>query len=153
MTSLNHYTSSITILCQTPNDGLICVSTPSSVTLADGGTATVQLTITNMANDGGIHPATTHSSWGTFSMLVSFLPLSLIFVRRRRIMAYVSVAAMTLSFSVSCGDGGARIATSSSGQSSVNRQPISIAVLAVAANTPSDHNNQKNLGPILITTD
>ncbi len=145
LTSVNHYTSSITVFCQPPN-GLTCAVSPLPATLTDDGTTTVQLTVTDTAAASRVRRAAWRSSGGGF-LLACLVSLCFGAVRRksRPLLALIAVTALTIM--ISCGSG------SSGGGSPPPPPPqtVNISVVAQAASTQSDSGNQKTLGPIVIT--
>jgi len=153
LTSVNHYASSITVFCELPVNTLTCVAAPSPATLADDGTTTVQLTIKDTAAAQGNRRVAWQSSGGSF-LLACLVPLCFGIVRRRvrPPLALIAVAALTMM--ISCGGG-----SSGGGGGSPPPPPppppqtVNITVVAQAAATQSDSNNQKTLGPIVITLD
>jgi FG-GAP-like repeat len=139
LASVNHYTSSITVSCDSPMNSVTCGVASSPVALTDDGTATVQLTIADMAT---AHKAG-RSLVGGF-LVACFSPLFLGLIRRKVMpLAMIAVAALTMM--ISCGGGGGGTTPPPPPQT------VNISVVAQAATTQSDSNNQKTLGPIVIT--
>ena len=150
LSSINHYTSTITIFCQPANQSVTCQN--PSATLTDNGTVTLQLVISRPAGSA----ASSHAVAGAqeFPTYMCFYGLAavLLVVRRRKpslVLAAIVLSALT----VSCGGGGS---ASNPGPSpaptpSPTAQTVKVSVLAQSALVPSDSLNQKTLGQIAIT--
>jgi hypothetical protein len=151
LTSINHYATNITVSCQLPNS-LSCTVSPTKVALADDGKATVTLTVKASSMAATIRPDRLVSwSRGSYAF-VSFLPLSLILIRRRRRMlfAFIIVALMMPAL-VSCGGGSSGGSTGNHGSGGPTPVQVNMTVAAQADTRENDSNNQKTLGPIVIT--
>ena len=147
LTSVNHYTSSITVLCQSPKGTVTCAVSPSPVTLNDDGTATVQLNITDTAAaSGNRHAAWRSSSGGFFFACLALLCFGVVRCKARPLLTFIGITA--LATMISCGG-----SSGGGGGGPPPPQTINISVLAQAASTQSDNNNQKTIGPIVITLD
>jgi hypothetical protein len=147
LTSINHYTSSITVFCEPPVNTLTCSVSPSPATLTDGGTTPVQLKVTyTAAAQGNRHVAWRSSSTGF--LLVSLVLLCFGGIRRKARPMLDLFAVAALATMISCGGG-------SNGSSPAPPPPppqtVTISVVAQAASTQSDSGNQKTLAPIVIT--
>jgi FG-GAP-like repeat len=160
LTSLNHYSSTITLYCGVPPATTLTCAVSSPIALTDSGTATMQLTVTDPAKASSIHPAWRPS--GGDYLLASLLPLSLLLVRKKRNFVLGLVLAAGLAALISCGGSGSAGSSSGSGGGGGTggggggggggtTQTFSFTVTAQAAETQSDSNNQKSLGPIVIT--
>lgn len=151
LTSVNHYTSSIAVSCQPPVNTVTCAVSPSPATLSDNGTATVQLTIASTAAAAsGIRHAASPSTRRIY-WLAFLTPLSLLLLVRRRGHSLLTlIVVVGLAGLISCGGGGSPSGTGGGGGGS-NPQTVSIPVASQASTTQSDSNNQKTLGPIVIT--
>jgi len=148
LTSVNHYTSSITVTCQPATTTVTCTASPVPTTLADGGTATVQLTIKNASAKSAIRRAGIESA--TPYALAFLLPVSLLCIRRKRAAILASIVVMVV-IGMSCGGGSAGSGGGGGGGGGGPPQTVNVSVVAQAANTQSDMNNQKTVGPIVIT--
>lgn len=151
LTSVNHYTSSITVSCQPASTTATCVVSPLPAALGDGATTTVQLTVKNALPDTEIR----RRAITRFSMplvVALFIPVGLAFASRRKGPILATLLSMVVIGIVSCGGGNSGGGDGGGGGGGGgNPQTVSIAVVAEAANTPSDTNNQKTLGPIVVT--
>jgi len=150
LTSVNHYTSSITMFCESPLNTLTCSVSQSPATLNDDGTTTVQLTVTDTATASGNRREVWRSSSRGF-LLASLVLLCFGGVRRKARPMLTLFAVTALASMISCGG-------SSSGSGGGPPPPPppqteKISVVAQAAMTQSDSGNQKTLGPIVITLD
>jgi hypothetical protein len=92
-------------------------------------------------------------SWSRRSYaLISFLPLSLILIRRKkRVLFALVIVALTLPALVSCGGGSSAGSTGGQGNGGPPPSQVSMAVVASADTRENDSANQKTLGPIVIT--
>jgi hypothetical protein len=152
LASLNHYVSTITVFCQPAATTVTCAETSSPATLTDDGTTTVQLTVTNTA------PASkgerVHTAWlfpGGGWLLAPLVPLGFVVLARtkaRPLLRLIVVA--TLVTVISCGGSGSA-GSGGGGGGGGSPQTVNVSVVAQAASTPSDSNNQKTLPPIVIT--
>jgi hypothetical protein len=155
LTSVNHYSNTITVGCPALTGSVSCAVSSAPLTLTDGGTVTVPLTITNTsAKAAGEHRSLFLSGAG---LLIATLPLSLLAVRRSATSRLALITLMTVIAMTSCGGGGGNIGGGggggggTGGGGGANPQTVSISVVAQATSTPVDTNNQKILGPIVIT--
>jgi FG-GAP-like repeat len=146
LTSVNHYSNTISISCQPPVGSVTCVASAAQVSLTDDGTSQVQLTIT-APSSAVVY--TGSSQWNLF--LVFLAGISLLLVRRRA--RFVTAVAVMIFIAIACGGG-----SSGTGgiQPPTTPQPpspstVSVSVLASANSTPTDNNNTKSPGPIVIT--
>ena len=152
LTSLNHYTSSITVFCQPPANTVTCAVSPVPATLSDNGTATVQLMVTDTA----VVPAIRHAAWSSLGggfMLVSVIPWCFM-ARRRKPRPLLKMIALTfLVTMLSCGGNGSSGGNGGGdgGGGSGSPRTVSVSVIALATTTPTDSNNQKVLPPIVVT--
>jgi hypothetical protein len=158
LTSVNHYTSTITVFCNSPSTSLTCSLSGSPAALDDGGTAVVQLTVNNISS--AIRTRKTASkSLGVFNLLALILPISVVIRSRRQKQLLVVLVAVVLMGMNACGGGGAGVGTSggggggggNGGGSGGGNQTVSLSVVAQATMTVSDSFNQKTLPPIVIT--
>jgi hypothetical protein len=149
-TSVNHFsTSSIQVFCGVVT-GLTCTSSPLNATLADGGTATTQLT---MGYTGPVTAAAERRHWASngsqllFCLIVLAVPWS--FRRRHRQRILCIVASVALVFAISgCGGGGAG-GGGGSGGGGGGSQTVSVSVTAQALIYSG--NLQQNVGTISLT--
>lgn len=147
LTSVNHYTSSITVVCESPVQTVTCAVSPVPILLTDDGAATVQLTVEDISAQN--RP---RAGWGSLqgSFLVGCFALCFAVYRHRisSLPTFIAViaAAMMISCGSSSGGGG-------QGPPPPPPQTVKISVTVQAAYTQSDNNNQKTLGPIVITLD
>jgi hypothetical protein len=146
LTSINHYTSSITVFCESPKNTVTC-NTPPAVTLPDGGTASVQLTVSAAAVVGSSRPHPKLRSSGNVAVMAIFLPISFLVVLRKKRIARLLIGAALL-WTIACGGG-----NNSGGGGGSGPNTVSVPVYAVAPTNPSDNDNQKTLGPIVVTLD
>jgi hypothetical protein len=155
LNSVNHYTGNITVLCQPPVNSVTCAVFPSPAALTDDGTATVQLTVTNTAAATSGIRHTASRSPGRIFWLALVMPLPLLLVRRRGHALLRLIVVVGLASLISCGGGGSPsgIGAGGNGGGGGSPQTISISIVAQAATTQSDSNNQKALGPIVVTLD
>jgi FG-GAP-like repeat len=148
LNSVNHYTSSITVICNSSAKNVACGVSPSPATLTDDGTTAVQLTLTNTAAASGIRHVAKRFV-GSVGLLASLLPLILFFVRSRKTPLRLLVVIIGLAGLISCGGG-----SGGGGQGGPPPPPppttVKVSVLAQAAVTPSDNGDQKTVGPIVI---
>jgi hypothetical protein len=152
LTSLNHYVSQITVSCQSPVDTVTCLAVPSPAPLSDGGTAVVQLTL-SVSAAAAIRP-TPRVPLPTARFALLLMVAILILTLRRRRMVVVSLATfLVIAGLISCGGGGGSGAGGGGGGGGGggSGQTFNVAVVASAASTESDFNNQKNVGPIVLT--
>jgi hypothetical protein len=135
------------VLCQSPKGTVTCAVSPSPVTLNDDGTATVQLNITDTAAaSGNRHAAWRSSSGGFFFACLALLCFGVVRCKARPLLTFIGITA--LATMISCGG-----SSGGGGGGPPPPQTINISVLAQAASTQSDNNNQKTIGPIVITLD
>ncbi len=148
LSSINHYTSSITVNCQPAAQSVSCAVSPVPATLADGGTTMVQLTLQNVST--GVRSK--HAALGTVGiayLAALLLPLSFFIVRgKTRSVNVLLIIGLTLGL-LSCGGGGS--SGGGGGGGGGNPQTVNVSVIAQAADTQSDMSNQKTVGPIVIT--
>jgi hypothetical protein len=147
LTSLNHYTSSITVFCQSPVDTVTCAVSPSPAMLNDDGTTMVQLTIADTATAQGNRHAASRPSGGGF-LLACFVSLCFVGVRKGRPLLLLIVLTASMAM-ISCGG-----SSGAGGQGPPPPPPpqtVSIPVVAQAVITRSDSDNRETLGPIVIT--
>ena len=149
LTSVNHYASTITVYCQPAATTVTCTASSSPATLTDDGTATVQLTVTNTAAASKVERV--HAAWlfpGGGWLLASMVPLAFVMLARCKARPLVGLMiVVALATVISCGGGSA----GSGGGGGGNPQTVNVSVVAQAASTPSDSNNQRTLPPIVIT--
>lgn len=157
LTSVNHYTSTITTYCQSPSASVTCTLSGSPATLTDGGTASVQLVINNASSVGTMTRPAAHNA--RVAYIFSFLlPTCLLLLPRKRATLVISVVVCVIGFS-SCGGGGnggtgGTVGGGGGGGGSGvggGSQQVSVSVIAQAATTVTDSFNQKTLPPIVIT--
>jgi len=156
LASINHYTSSITVFCQSPSSSLSCTASPSPASLADGGTASVQLTMTAAKTASALMPLLPRENPWKFGSGYAFLcvfALVLLRLRRQAPIAFLAEALLICVFVVACGGGGMTQPqpTPPPPPPPPVPQTVQVTVVASAASTPSDFNNQKMLGPIVVT--
>jgi FG-GAP-like repeat len=156
LTSLNHYTSSISIFCQSPSNSVTCTVSPLPASLTDNGTATVQLTVSASASAAAIFPRgfRTQRFDGRILLFILTLLFSLLFVLLGKLRNFAPGLGMVILLMGITGCG-------SSGGTSGTTQPVSplppqaqtvnLPVVVSAAFTTNDASNQKTLGPIVIT--
>lgn len=157
LNSINHYTSSITVFCQSPSSSLTCAASPSPASLSDDGTVTVQLTMTAaQASSIVIPPLTTEPNQPglplkavSMSLFILFLFLSIVW-RHRRLASVLAALLLSVSI-VACGGGQSAISQPPPPPPPPSTQTVNVPIIASAASTPSDSGNQKTLGPITIT--
>ncbi len=157
LTSVNHYTSSITVSCNSPSTSLTCSLSGSPAALGAGGTAVVQLTVNNISSSNRTRK-TASKSLGVFNFLALILPISVVIRSRRQKQLLIVLVAVALLGMNACG-GGAGVGTSggggggggNGGGSGGGNQTVSLSIVAQAAMTVSDSFNQKTLPPIVIT--
>lgn len=145
LTSVNHYSSSITVFCESPKNIVTC-NTPPAVTLSDDGTATVQLTVSVAAAMGTSWPQRRPGFSGNMSVVAIFLPISLLVFLRKKRPALLLIAAALL-WMIACGGG----QNSGGGGGGGGPQTVSVPVVAQAPTNPADMDNQKTIGPIVVT--
>jgi hypothetical protein len=147
LTSLNHYSGSVTTLCKAPVGTLICAVVPSSTMLTDGSTASTQLTLTAPMLVSAVRPTLSFSRQNRF-FLLWLLPLSIVVVHKakRSYLKFMLVA--SLAASISCGGRGYTRGTSENATTDPgSAQKIIIPVTAQASTS------EYTLGPIVITLD
>jgi hypothetical protein len=158
LTSVNHYTSTITVFCNSPSTSVTCSLSGSPAALGDGGTATVQLTVSNISSASRTRK-TASRSLEVFNLLGLILPISVLVRSRRQKQVLGVLLAGALMGLNACG-GGSIAGTSGGGGGSGGNgggsggggsQTVSISVVAQATMTVSDNFNQKALPPIVIT--
>jgi hypothetical protein len=155
LTSVNHYASSISVFCDPSANTVTCTVSPLPANLTDDGTATVQLTVTNVSTS----PAIRHAGITEATYLVALLvPLSMLVIRRKARPIIALMITIVVIGIVSCGGGGSAGNAGGSGGGGEGGggaggtpQTVNVSVVAQAANTQSDMNNQKTVGPIVIT--
>ena len=151
LTSVNHYTSSITVFCQSPEYTVTCAVSGSPATLTDDGTTTVQLTVTDTASARESHHAVWRSPPGGF-LLPSLVLLCFLGGRRKAGPLLALIAAAALATILSCGGGsGGNGGGPPPPPPPPPPQTVKISVGAQAALSQNDSNNQKTIGPIIIT--
>lgn len=152
LASVNHYTSSITVSCQSPTSSLTCTASPSPASLTDGGTVSVQLTVSAAKTSSRLIPAFPRENLWEFELAVFCLvvPVVLKFRRQRRVLFTLAVLVISLTLP-GCGGGSGATQAPQPPSPPPTPQTAEIAVVASAASTQSDFNNQKTLGPIVIT--
>jgi hypothetical protein len=159
LSSINHYSSQITVFCSPPISSVSCSASPSPASLPDGGKETVQLTVSVAAASSSSAPPPT-PSFPVSRLLWLWLGaglLLLLLLRRRKRLATAALFLALASFA-GCGGGGGAVgsppSTGSSGGGSggsSSAQTVSVPVTAAAADTASDTGNQKNVGTIVVT--
>jgi hypothetical protein len=154
LNSINHYTSTITIFCQPASQNVTCQN--QSATLADNGTAMLQLVISRPASGA----ASSHvvARRGEFPVYLGLFGLAaVLLVIRRRKQSLVVATIILLALTVSCGGGGSAPKPVPSPTPTPTPTPtpapqtVKVSVIAQAAPVPADSLNQKTLGPIVIT--
>lgn len=151
LTSVNHYVSTITVYCQPAATTVSCSESSSPATLTDDGTATVHLTATNTAAASKVervHAALLFPAGGW--LLASLVPLGFVVLARSRTRPLVGlIVVAALATVISCGGSGS--VGGGGGGGGGGPKTVNVSVVAQAASTPSDNNNQKTLTPIVIT--
>ena len=150
LASINHYASSITISCQSPNNSVGCAVSPLPASLADGGTVSVQVTLTAPQKALILLPLSPLRNPGKMGSAYAFLCAFALFLlwQRRRTPTVLLARILLLSLvALGCGGGG----STQSSPPPPPPQTVKVTILAAAASTTSDSNNQKTLGPIVIT--
>jgi FG-GAP-like repeat len=148
LTSVNHYTNNIQVLCQLPDNRLSCTASPLKAVLTNGGTAMIQLTISATLSALARERSRVPSSLPARLAVVGLLPIALVELKRKRKGLACLVVGLVLSLLLSCG-GGSSSGGNGGGGSQSNQ--ISVPVIAQADAIQSDSNNQKMIGPIVIT--
>jgi FG-GAP-like repeat len=156
LTSVNHYTNTITVFCQSPSTSVTCSLSGSPVSLTDDGVATVQLMVTDSATGAAMRPI----GGSAYLLGLGIIPIPLLISRRRKRRLSALLAIITLGFLTSCGGGsssgtggGSGGAGGGGGGGGGTPQTVNISVVAQAASTYTDFDNQKTLSPIVITLD
>jgi hypothetical protein len=152
LSSVNHYASSITVVCQSLSSTVTCAASASPVSLTDGGTSTIQLTVTR--SNSAATMESFRASKLAFLLFDAAILYMLVLPRRARFIAVLAVW-MLLAGLASCGGGGTGSTGNLSPPPPTPPPPstVSLSVAASANSTQSDSNNQKTLGPIVITLD
>ena len=145
LTSINHYATNIQVSCQSPSAKVTCAANPPVVALADGGQATVTLTVTTVSSRAALWTAL--FSFGVGGVLLCLLPVSFFSAYRRSRFLTTGLCALLLAAMLACGGGGSE----GGGNPPPSPEIISIPVTSLADSTLSDDNNQKTSGPIVIT--
>jgi hypothetical protein len=159
LSSINHYTSTISISCQSPTNSVTCTVSPPDAALSDGGTTTATLVIS--ANSGAAAwraPTGRMPSPANYAWLLG-LPIAFLVRRKRKALVLVFASVLIAAISVSCGGGGSSVSLPPSSPSSPSPPPpptpsaksVQIPVTASASSTASDLSNQKTAGTITIT--
>jgi hypothetical protein len=158
LASVNHYASTISIFCQPSSQQITCTASPATANLTDGGTASVQLTITAPSSAAiSVDPL----FFSAPALLCMAILLCMSIQPRRAVAVRVVLATALLAGVAGCGSGGGGAGGGGAGGGSgaggnpppPTPQTINVSVTASAAVTQNDLNNQKILGPIVITLD
>jgi len=150
LTSLNHYSSSITVQCQSPVNTVSCSVSPIPASLTDGGVTNVQLMVSVTATALATYTPAQRPASHSGLVLLTLLSLFALSTpkRSRRYIAAASAAAIV--FLAGCG-GGSTGTGINQGNPPPPPQTVRIAVTAQAAQTQADSNNHKNVGTLVIT--
>lgn len=149
LTSLNHYATTISVSCQPATGAITCQASPSSATLQDDGTVTVQLTVSRPATSSVAYRQTWRGPF-LISLYVFAVAAPLLLIRRRKL-SYLIATSLLLAVMASCGGGGGGGGGPNPGPTPTTPQTVNVSVLAQAAFTSTDSLNQKTPGPIVIT--
>ncbi len=158
LNSINHYTNNINLFCQSPDAKLGCMLSQSSLTLTDGGTTAVTLTVTSSQTSGSISGPSPHlypAGLLAFAGPIAFL-LVITRGRRQKRVAGLVVCFLAIASWVACGGGGSvasggGIGGGGSGGGTPSPQTVTISVSAVGDYRFFDQSNNKTVGPIVIT--
>jgi hypothetical protein len=155
LTSVNHYTSSITVSCQPATTIVTCTPSPVPANLSDGASVNVQLTVTSVSA-AQTSRVWLIPPWKLANLLGLMILLPIVTIWRRPKTAQPILALIALASLLSCGGGNASGGGGSGGGGGGSGggstpQTVSVSVVAQAANTTSDTNNQKTLSPITVT--
>jgi len=154
LTSVNHYSNSITVFCDPSATTVTCSASPSPAALSDGGVTNVQLTVKDVSTDAR-HTGVPNSMNVVATML--FISGFVILTRRRTIRHSLAMTVLMFALGMaSCGGSGSGNNGSGSGGTgggggSGTPKTVNISVVAQAASTPTDMSNQKILAPIVVT--
>jgi hypothetical protein len=151
LSSVNHYTSQIGVFCNPASNAVTCAVSPATASLPDNGTAVVNLTVSAAPSSSVIQRD--FLILGKIGRLLAIVLLLMVIAvyRRRRILA-ASTLLVLLAGLISCGGGSSGGGnTGGGGSGGPPPQTVSINVVALAANTPADSDNQKTIGPIVVT--
>jgi hypothetical protein len=97
---------------------------------------------------GGVSHRAAFGTIGSLCLLTLVVPIGLVTTRRKATAILVLLTIVVAFGMVSCGGGGSG-STGREGGSSP--QTVNVPVVAQAANTQSDMDNQKTVGPVVIT--
>ena len=153
LTSINHYSSSITVLCDPSTTSVTCSASPAPAALSDGGVTKVQLTVKDVSTPSDVRHAGVANSLNAVVMTL-FIPGFLLLTRRQtmRHSSPMMIVILALGISSCGGTGTANSGGGTDGGGSGGTPKIvNISVVAQAASTPSDMSNQKILDPVVIT--
>lgn len=153
LVSVNHYTSSISVFCQSPTSALSCTTSPSPASLTDGGTVSVQLIVAAAKTSSRLIPASPWENLWKFEVAVFCLVVAVLlkFRWQRRVLFGSAMLVILLTLPGCGGGSGAMEPAPQPPSPPPTPQTVKITVVASAASIPSDFNNQKTLGPIVIT--
>lgn len=148
LNSVNHYASSIAVICQPTSELVTCAASVPTANLTDSGTTGVQLTV----NRTGSRSAS-FTIFRPMRVVVFVTAMGCILFLPQRRFRRLTAAALFLAFA-GCG-GGTTSNVGFVGNPTPPAPPtpvtISVNVFAVATSTFSDTSNQKLVGPIQIT--
>jgi hypothetical protein len=156
LTSLNHYTSSISMFCQSPSNSVTCTVSPLPASLTDNGTAIVQLTVSASASAAAIFPRgfkTRRFDGRNLSLLLLLTSFIVFLCKLRKFVPVLAMAVFLLGIAGCGSSGGSTGSTQPVSPSPPQPQTVKLLVVASAAFTTSDADNQETLGPIVITID
>lgn len=151
VTSLNHYSSQISIICQAPpNSGVTCTPPSSPVALPDGATVTAQVTI--LISSTAAVSARQESASAIRGFVLAFLPVACLFALfgLKKLPLAIGILVL-LAGMTSCGGGGSSGGGGGGGGGGNPPPQVSIPIIAAATNVESDQSNQKALGPFVVT--
>jgi hypothetical protein len=144
--SLNHYATAITIACQPLSRLVSCSASSNSLTLVDGGSPTVTLTVTAVAGSAAAYAP--GATWRSLAFALALMPFGMIYLRSKpRMLCLLSTLSLLLLGA--CGGGGAGSGTGSTGGGGGAGGPSSAQVMVVLS-SQTDLGNQKTLPPIVI---
>lgn len=157
LASVNHYSSSITVFCEPASSTISCTASPVPATISDGSSTMVKLTVTNTAAKSSVRKSHPAALWIPPILSLLIPACALVFRKRAPFMACLMLM-LTLAM-ISCGGGsgsnggagGGGGGNGGGGGGGSTPQTINVSVSAQAASTQSDSNNQKTIGPIVIT--
>jgi hypothetical protein len=152
LVSINHYTSSITVSCQSPSASLSCTASPAPAPLTDGGTVSVQLTVTEAKMSSILIPILPRKGPRRFEFAILCLLAAVLsrLGRQRRTVSILAVLVISATL-IACGGGAGISQPPPQPPPPPAPQTVKITVVASAASTPNDFSNQKTLGPIVVT--